>query len=170
MGNAPLNKKAKVLKKKKESKRLLIAIPIIAVIVALSVIYIVWNRGDGAAGGGAAEAKNGVLTFDAADFAGGKAEYFSVQTAGKSVDFFVLQSSDGVIRAAFDACDVCYRSKKGYRQEGDYMVCNNCGQSFASTRINIEKGGCNPSPLDRHVEDGVVTIAMSDIAKGAKYF
>jgi hypothetical protein len=46
-----------------------------------------------------------------------------------------MKSADGVIRAAYDACDVCYRERKGYHQEGDDMVCNNCGRHFPSTSI-----------------------------------
>jgi hypothetical protein len=113
---------------------------------------------------------NGVVSFNTSDFADGTAAFFTTQAAGKSINFFVLQSSDGVIRAAFDACDVCFPAKKGYRQDGDLMVCNNCGQQFRSIRINVEKGGCNPSPLDRTVEDGKLLIALTDIEKGAMYF
>ncbi|MFH1786811.1 MAG: DUF2318 domain-containing protein [archaeon] len=101
----------------------------------------------------------------------GKAHFYSYNGAGgKTIRFFVLKSSDGVYRAAFDACDVCFEAKKGYRQEGDYMVCNNCGRRFPSTRINIEEGGCNPAPLDREVIGGNVLIKKADIELGGKYF
>ena len=66
--------------------------------------------------------------------------------------YFVLKSSDGTVRAAFDACDVCYAQKKGYQQEGDEMVCGNCGQRFPSAQINEVEGGCNPSPIERTVK------------------
>ena len=79
-------------------------------------------------------------------------------------------SSDGVVRAAFDACDVCFREKKGYSQDGDLMVCNNCGLVFPSERINIEKGGCNPAPLERKTVGNNVLISVSDIYKGLKFF
>ncbi|HEY7527662.1 MAG TPA: Fe-S-containing protein, partial [Candidatus Deferrimicrobiaceae bacterium] len=63
---------------------------------------------------------------------------------GRQFHYFVLRSSDGTYRAAFDACDVCFRANRGYRQEGDLMVCNQCGQTFPSVKINEVKGGCNP--------------------------
>ncbi len=81
-----------------------------------------------------------------------------------------MKSSDGVMRAAFDACDVCFREKKGYRQEGDVMVCNNCGQRFPSTKINVLKGGCNPAPLGRTVQGDSLVINASDIEQGGWYF
>ena len=87
------------------------------------------------------------------DINDGKAHHYQVKASdGTLVTFFVLQSMDGVIRAAVDACDVCYRSGKGYVQEGQNMVCQNCGRRFAAYRINEVKGGCNPAPLERRIE------------------
>ena len=65
--------------------------------------------------------------------------------------------------AAIDACDVCYKAGKGYYQEGDNMVCRNCGRRFASNRINDVKGGCNPAPLNREVQGANLVITMKDI-------
>jgi uncharacterized membrane protein len=111
------------------------------------------------------------ITVPVSTFDDGKAKYFSYQApGGKTIKFFALKSSDGVIRAAFDACDVCYQSKKGYRQEGDFMVCNNCGQRFSSVRVNEVKGGCNPSPLERKIEGENLVITVADILTGSKYF
>ncbi|QJB58464.1 DUF2318 domain-containing protein [Pseudodesulfovibrio sp. zrk46] len=116
------------------------------------------------------KAENGVVTIPAADVSDGQAHYFLFEQDGAEVKFFLLKSSDGVIRAAFDACDVCYREKKGYDQDGDFMVCNNCGMRFHSSRINEVKGGCNPSPLVRTYDDNTVTIKVSDIMAGRGYF
>ena len=82
----------------------------------------------------------------------------------------MIKSSDGVIRAAFDACEVCYRAKKGYAQQGDNMVCLNCGMKFKSVKVNEVTGGCNPSALKRAVKDGNVIINQQDLLVGAKYF
>ena len=113
---------------------------------------------------------NGVLKIALSDIDDGKAHYFKAQADdGTMVTFFVLKSKDGVIRAAIDACDVCYRSGKGYVQEGDFMVCKNCGQRFASSRINVVKGGCNPAPLNRQVEGQHLVINMTDINQNAWY-
>jgi len=54
-----------------------------------------------------------------------------------------VKSADGMIRAAFDACDVCFRGKKGYVQRGDIMICAKCGMKFRTDKINEVKGGCN---------------------------
>ncbi|MGL1931844.1 MAG: DUF2318 domain-containing protein [Desulfotalea sp.] len=100
----------------------------------------------------------------------GKAHYFSFKDQGQVVNFFVLQSPDGVVRAAFDACDVCFRAKKGYSQDGEFMICNNCGMRFHSSRINEVKGGCNPAPLDRTSRGDQLVIQVTDILSGTRFF
>jgi uncharacterized membrane protein len=100
----------------------------------------------------------------------GKAHYYSYKSSGKSVNFFVVKSDDNVIRAAFDACDVCFPAKKGYSQDGDVMICNNCGRRFHTSRINVEKGGCNPAPLQRTVVGDELVIKVADIAPGGRFF
>lgn len=112
--------------------------------------------------------KNGVVSLPLKQISDGKAHYYSVKSdKGIMVKFFVVKSSDGVIRAAVDACDVCYRSGKGYVQEGGTMVCTNCGMRFATDRINEVKGGCNPAPLARTVKGDQLLIAMSQINDNA---
>lgn len=124
-------------------------------------------------GGGIAEAMsvdNGMVKIPVNTISDGKAHHFKVQAAdGTMVEFFTLKSKDGVIRAAIDACDVCFKSGLGYYQEGDYMVCKNCGQKFASNRINEIKGGCNPAPLKREVKGNELLIAMADINANSWY-
>lgn len=113
---------------------------------------------------------NGQVKINLSEVNDGDAHYFQVRSVNNiDTKFFVLRSSDGVYRAAIDACDVCYRSGKGYSKSGDYMVCNNCGMKFISTRINVVKGGCNPAPLNR-VNDGKnLVIQMNDINRNDWY-
>jgi uncharacterized membrane protein len=113
---------------------------------------------------------DGAVRLPVSTFDDGKARWYTYPANSVNVQFFVLKSSDGVIRAAFNACDVCYPGKKGYRQEGDEMVCNNCGQRFPSVLINEVRGGCNPSPLARTIEGDEAVIRIDDILAGAKYF
>lgn len=122
--------------------------------------------------GGTAEvkAKAGAVSIPVAEVSDGKAHFYSFKTSGKDVKFFVVKSKDGVIRTALDACDVCYHAKKGYTQQGDVMVCNNCGMKFNTARVMDVKGGCNPSPLTRTVDAKNITIREADLAAGAKFF
>jgi uncharacterized membrane protein len=100
----------------------------------------------------------------------GQAFFLSLESDGRQLYYFALKSRDGAYRAALDACDVCYRTNRGYRQEGDLMVCNKCRQSFPSTRIGEIKGGCNPHPLARGIEGQDLVIRKDDILAREDYF
>lgn len=104
------------------------------------------------------------------DLSGGKAKFFDYNTSGKTVRFFALRSSDGVYRAAMDACDTCFHSKKGYRQEGNDMICNNCGLKFPTIEINEVHGGCNPVGVPCKVEGDSLVIKASEIESRNRYF
>jgi len=111
-----------------------------------------------------------VVTYPASLFDDGKARHFQYKHNDISIRYFILKSSDSVIRAAFDACDVCWPAGKGYYQDGDYMVCRNCGRRFASVLVNEVKGGCNPAPLNRGASEGKLIINIKDIIEGQQYF
>lgn len=110
------------------------------------------------------------VRYPISNFSDGKAKFFSHNYNGVKIKYFLLKSSDGVIRSAFDACDVCWEAGKGYTQKGDSMICNNCGRSFISTNINVLSGGCNPAPLKIRTSGNEITVSFSDIAEGEKYF
>ena len=110
------------------------------------------------------------IKFPVSTFNDGKARHYQYNSGEQNIKFFVLKSSDGVIRAAFDACDVCWRAGKGYYQDGDEMVCRNCGRRFASALVNEVQGGCNPAPLKRQIDGDNVVINISDIKEGKGFF
>ncbi|MEW5912795.1 MAG: DUF2318 domain-containing protein [Thermodesulfobacteriota bacterium] len=173
---AALDKKAQVLGQNNQGrgagKGLLVAILVVVLAGAAGLAYL-WMR---PAGGPAPAAANlspdgKAVVLPAALFADGKARHFKYEAPGGiTIRYFVIKSSDGVIRAAFDACDVCWPENKGYFQEGDYMVCANCGRRFPSVQVNVVRGGCNPAPLQRSVEGGKVILKVADILEGSRYF
>lgn len=64
------------------------------------------------------------------------------------MEILSVKASDGTIRTAFNTCQVCYASGRGYYvQEGDFLKCQNCGNRFGMDDIEIAKGGCNPVPI-----------------------
>jgi hypothetical protein len=116
------------------------------------------------------EAQNGAVRLALSTFDDYQAHHYTYMHEGRSIEFFVLKSKDGVVRAAFNACDVCFNARKGYTQDGDDMICNNCGRRFPADQINVVHGGCNPSPLDRTVEGDTLIIEADDIVAGQRYF
>ena len=71
-----------------------------------------------------ADAK-GEVRIKLAEVADGVAHFYTFRVGDASVEFFVVMTPDGGVRTAFNACDVCYRAKRGYRQDGAFMVCMN---------------------------------------------
>ena len=115
-------KKAAVLGTGKKSKAPLFITLFAAIILAGGAVYFLGGEKEaGPASATAAATQNNATEFvyNASDYADGKAKYYSYKTPqGLAIRYFLLKSSDGVIRAAFDACDTCWAAGKGYRQEG----------------------------------------------------
>ena len=93
------------------------------------------------------------------------AKWYPYDSDGVEIRFFAVRSNDNDIHVAFDACDVCYEEKMGYRQEGIQMTCNNCDTSFLIKDICSEnmKGGCWPSYLPMSIEEDYIIITISDL-------
>jgi len=102
-----------------------------------------------------------------------KAHYYNTKLDnGEVVYFFIVKDKNGIYRAAGNACQVCAQSKMGFRQEGDYMVCNTCGNKYPMEKIATEKGGCNPVPVNPNLKivDNKVVVEASDLKQLIRYF
>lgn len=166
-------KKAAVLGTEKKSRLPLFAL--IAAPLILGVVYYFYMAGTGTktiavSSQTVSSGLTSQVTYPESMFDDGNARHFQYSSNGVTIKYFILKSSDGVIRAAYDACDVCWPAGKGYYQAGDNMVCRNCGRKFASVLVNVVQGGCNPAPLKRKVENGNVVIQLNDILDGKQYF
>jgi uncharacterized membrane protein len=165
-------KKAAVLGTEKKSRVPLIVAAVGVVIIAAAAFFYVSGSGSNqiAVASGSAKTTSTSVSFPVSLFDDGKARHFEHVDGNITIRYFILKSSDGVIRAAFDACDVCWPAGKGYYQDGDVMVCRNCSRRFASVLVNEVKGGCNPAPLNRSVQNGKLVITVKDIQQGRQYF
>lgn len=117
------------------------------------------------------KATNGAVAFPVAKLSDGKDHFYKFADGGKEIVFFAVKASDGSYKTAFDACDSCYRSKKGYEQQGDKMNCNNCNQKFAINHLGPNNtDGCNPGYLPHLQSGAMITVKVSDLKTGARYF
>lgn len=171
-------KKAAVLgtdrKDKKKSPLPLLVMLACAALVIGGGIFFLGQKGDTAPPVAKVfneKAETGEVAYPVSLFQDGKCRFYEHKTGnGATIRYFILKSSDGVIRAAFDACDSCWPAGKGYYQDADDMVCRNCRLRFASVKVNEVKGGCNPAPLRREVRGDKVVIQVEDILAGKRYF
>lgn len=76
------------------------------------------------------------------------ATFFPYNVGGTKMEVLAVKASDGTIRTAFNTCQVCYSSGRGYyKLDGNTLVCQNCGNRFDPDQVEKEKGGCNPVPI-----------------------
>ena len=102
------------------------------------------------------------------------AKFYPVTVDGTAVEVLAVKAPDGTIRTAFNTCQVCYGSGRGYyKQQGDKLVCQNCGNQFAASRVEVEAGGCNPWPIfpdNKIVTEESVTISYDFLKESKEIF
>lgn len=102
------------------------------------------------------------------------ATFFPAEINGTNLEVLAVKAPDGTIRTAFNTCQVCYSSGKGYYvQEGDVLVCQNCGNRFSMDQVEITKGGCNPVPITEEyktVDDSTITVSKDFLAEATVIF
>jgi hypothetical protein len=99
------------------------------------------------------------------------AKFYPYTAGGVLMEVLALRARDGTVRTAFNTCQVCYSSGRGYyTQKGDYLVCNNCGNRFLASQVELIKGGCNPVPIgkDEKKEDADFVTIPKAILEQAK--
>lgn len=151
---------------------LLWAVPLVLVAIVALVAVVVVRGGEDERAYTAAPATQGGsdVTIPVADVGDGAVHFFASDVGGTEVRYFVVKAADGSLKTAFDACEVCYRAKKGYTQEGDAVRCNNCGRVFPTDSIGVERGGCNPSPIKATTAGATLTIPVDQIEAGVRFF
>lgn len=93
-----------------------------------------------------------------------EATFYPYQAGDTYMEVIAIKASDGTIRTALNTCQVCTGSGRGYyEQEGDVLVCQNCGNRFTVDQVEVIKGGCNPVPIfeDYKTEESDI-IKISD--------
>ena len=115
----------------------------------------------------------GSLTISVKDLSE-NAAFYPIEVDGTEMEVIAGKASDGTIRTAFNTCQVCYDSGKGYyKQEGDTLVCQNCGNAFTMDQVGQSAGGCNPWPIletDKTVTDDQIQISYEFLKEAEQIF
>lgn len=102
------------------------------------------------------------------------AKFYPYKLGGTKMEVVAVKATDGTIRTAFNTCQVCYSSGRGYYvQSGEYLVCQNCGNRFHVNQVEKIKGGCNPIPImeeDKQVTGDYIVIPEDYLASSKDYF
>ena len=103
-----------------------------------------------------------------------KASFYPVEVDGTQMEVIAVKDSEETIRTAFNTCQICYDSGKGYyKQEGDKLVCQNCGNSFTMEQVGESAGGCNPWPIleeDKTETDSEIKISYEFLKESSDIF
>ena len=102
------------------------------------------------------------------------ASFFPLEVDDTAMEVIAVRASDGSIRTAFNTCQVCYDSGRGYYvQSGNDLVCQNCGNRFSMDQVEIEAGGCNPWPIfdeNKTVTDDEISISYDFLVESRDIF
>lgn len=113
----------------------------------------------------------GGLAIDAADLRAGMVRYYRfLNHANQEIDFFVGRDAEGTVQVGFDASEVCMKKRRGFRHEGEWMVCNFCDKAFHLKDINADGGGCAPVALKHRVDGSRVLLTENDVLTGWRLF
>ena len=103
-----------------------------------------------------------------------KVKFYGYEDGDTYMEVIAVKATDGTVRTALNTCQVCFDSGRGYYvQQGDTVVCQNCGNIFKIDDIQVIKGGCNPVPImeEDKIEDAEnITIASSYLSANKEYF
>lgn len=148
-----------------------------AVVICAAVVFLVngnkSNDADSETNGAVIIAAGESLVIPTADVTT-DASFYPIEVNGTNMEVIAVRDSAGTIRTAFNTCQVCYDSGRGYYvQSGNYLVCQNCGNQFSMDQVEIESGGCNPWPIfeeDKTVTDDSISISYEFLAESQNIF
>jgi hypothetical protein len=102
------------------------------------------------------------------------ATFYPIKVDGTAMEVLAVKAPDGTVRTAFNTCEVCYDSGRGYyKQEGNVLVCQNCGNRFKTSQVEVQSRGCNPWPIfqeNKTVTDESITISYDFLSASTKVF
>ena len=113
------------------------------------------------------QAQHDTVHISVDEVSDGQIHKYYYQQDGISIRFFVIRRNDGSIAAALDACGIC--PAKGYRRDGEQVMCRNCDAPINLDTIG-EPGGCNPIPLTSSIEGNEVVVSVAELAAQVNRF
>lgn len=102
------------------------------------------------------------------------AKFYPYKIDGTNMEVIAVKATDGSIRTALNTCQICFDSGRGfYKQEGQFLVCQNCGNRFHIDQVEKIKGGCNPVPIlesSKQDKGNYISISKEYLASQKQYF
>src|ERR1700720_4476116 len=109
-------------------------------------------------------AQNGEVRIPLSQVMDTSLHYYTAEVNQADIRLLVIHKLNGDYATALDACQIC--GAVGYRQEGQNVICRNCGAAIYIPSIG-ESGGCNPIAVKSRVENGEVVVDLSALTDAA---
>ena len=109
-------------------------------------------------------AAGGQVEIPVSDLVDSNLHFYTADANGTLLRFLVIRKGNGDYAVALDACQICGWS--GYRQQGQNVICRNCGAAIYVPSIG-QAGGCNPVAVKARVDAGKISIDLSALVDSA---
>jgi FTR1 family protein len=109
-------------------------------------------------------AQDNLVRIPLSDLTDSSLHFYTADADGSVIRFLVIHKLNGDFAVALDACQIC--GTAGYRQEGQSVICRNCGAAIYIPSIG-QSGGCNPISVKSRVEGGEVIVDLSALGQAA---
>jgi high-affinity iron transporter len=134
------------------------AILCVAVVLSLTAEFVYARAMNAPSPAIALAAQNNEVRIPLAELQDASVHFYTADVNDSVIRFLVIHQTNGDYATALDACQIC--GTAGYRQEGQNVVCRNCGATIYLPSVG-ESGGCNPIPVKSRVEAGEVIVDLS---------
>lgn len=114
---------------------------------------------------------DGQVRIGVGDLEAGDIRFYRFLNYGnQEVKFFVGRDREGAIQVAFDANQICFKRKRGFEADDDWLICRVCEKAFRLSGVNDGGTGCSPIPVAHRVEGDELVLAEADVLEGWRLF
>lgn len=169
--------KDRLKQEKQKRKKMIFVCVLVALVVLIIVVGVVLmnsmqSKNDTVYNDSVVDSTGQNVKVPMSDLSDSNFHFYSYDSSGTTIKYFVVKDKSGSVHTAFDACNVCYQAKKGYEQSGDSARCRNCGKTFSVSDIGTKNtaGGCWPGFLPHTLSGDSIVIKTSDLETGKYLF
>ena len=88
--------------------------------------------------------------------------FFSEIINDIEMEVMAVLTKDGSILTAFNRCERCHKTGKGFLQEGKEVICRQCNMRFGIDKIGLEQNRCSPVIITD--EEKIITEELIQIS------
>ena len=113
--------------------------------------------------------ENAAVRIPVAAVSDGNLHRFVIEDQGVNVRFIIIEKPDHSLAVALDACQICGTQGYNFDKDTHRVICRNCGSDIVISSIGTP-GGCNPIPLESHIDGDTLVINENAFERGVKVF